>query len=156
MGGIGREVALRALSLGMKIQYHNRTRLSLSLESLTPSISAKYISFSELISTSDVISVNLALTKETKHIISKKEFSMMKDDVVIVNTARGPCIDEGALVEALESGKVYSAGLDVYEDEPTVHPGLLGSDKVVLLPHIGTATFETRVSFFFFFFFFHY
>lgn len=69
----------------------------------------------------------------------------MKDNVVIINTARGALIDEAALVDALESGKVYAAGLDVYENEPKVHPGLLKSDKVVLLPHIGTATVESRV-----------
>jgi len=93
--------------------------------------------------TSDVLSLNLALRKETIGIIGRKEFEMMKQGVVIVNTARGKLIDEAALVDALDSGKVYSAGLDVYE-EPKVHEGLLKNPNVVLLPHIGTGTYETQ------------
>lgn len=140
MGGIGREVAIRARAFGMKIQYHNRTRLSPELEQ-----GAKYVSFEELVRTSDVLSLNLALRKETIGIIGRKEFEMMKQGVVIVNTARGKLIDEAALVDALDSGKVYSAGLDVYEEEPKVHEGLLKNPNVVLLPHIGTGTYETQV-----------
>ena len=94
--------------------------------------------------TSDVISLNLALNPSTRHIISKAQFDMMKQDVIIVNTARGPIIDESALVEALKSGKVFSAGLDVFEEEPKIHPGLLENENVVLLPHIGTATWESQ------------
>jgi D-3-phosphoglycerate dehydrogenase len=124
----------------MKIQYHNRTRLSPELEQ-----GAKYVSFEELVRTSDVLSLNLALRKETIGIIGRKEFEMMKQGVVIVNTARGKLIDEAALVDALDSGKVYSAGLDVYEEEPKVHEGLLKNPNVVLLPHIGTGTYETQV-----------
>ena len=81
---------------------------------------------------------------KTRHIISGAEFGKMKDGVVIVNTARGPVMDEAALVDALKSGKVYSAGLDVYEEEPKVHPGLMDNEHVLLLPHMGTATFETQ------------
>lgn len=77
--------------------------------------------------------------------IGREEFGMMKDGVVIVNTARGKIIDEGALVEALEQGKVFAAGLDVYESEPEIHPGLIKNDNVVLMPHVGTATVETQV-----------
>ncbi|EOD49427.1 putative hydroxyisocaproate protein [Neofusicoccum parvum UCRNP2] len=105
---------------------------------------AKYVSFDELLSTSDVISLNLGLSAATRHIIGPKEFAKMKDGVVIVNTARGPVMDEAALVDALASGKVWSAGLDVFEEEPKIHPGLLKNENVVLLPHIGTATFETQ------------
>jgi glyoxylate reductase len=140
MGGLGREVAIRARAFGMKIQYHNRTRLSPELEQ-----GAKYVSFEELVRTSDVLSLNLALRRETIGIIGRKEFEMMKQGVVIVNTARGKLIDEAALVDALDSGKVYSAGLDVYEEEPKVHEGLLKNPNVVLLPHIGTGTYETQV-----------
>jgi len=93
---------------------------------------------------SDVVSLNCSLRKETVGIIGKKEFEMMKKGVIIVNTARGKLIDEGALVEALESGKVFSAGLDVYEEEPKVHEGLLNNPNVVLLPHVGTSTWETQ------------
>jgi glyoxylate reductase len=141
MGGIGAAVAKRAKAFGMKIQYYNRRQLPAEEED-----GAKYVSFEELLKTSDVLSLNLSLNASTTHIISKPQFDKMKDGIVIVNTARGPIIDEAALVEALKSGKVWSAGLDVFEEEPKIHPGLLESDNVVLLPHIGTATVETQVS----------
>lgn len=139
MGGIGREVAVRARAFGMKIQYYNRSQLSPDLEQ-----GAKYVSFEELMKTSDVLSLNCSLRKETVGIIGKKEFELMKKGVIIINTARGQLIDEAALVDALGSGKVFSAGLDVYEEEPKVHEGLLKNPNVVLLPHIGTATVETQ------------
>ncbi|KAL3420568.1 D-isomer specific 2-hydroxyacid dehydrogenase [Phlyctema vagabunda] len=139
MGGIGREVAVRAKAFGMRIQYHNRSQLSPELEA-----GAAYVSFEELLKTSDVLSLNLSLNNKTKGIIGTKEFAGMKDGIIIVNTARGKLIDEKALVDALESGKVFSAGLDVYEEEPEIHPGLIDNPNVVLLPHIGTATFETQ------------
>ncbi|PSK42387.1 hypothetical protein B9Z65_4301 [Elsinoe australis] len=139
MGGIGRSIATRARAFGMTIQYHNRSRLSPELED-----GAKYVSFDELLNTSDVLSLNLALNKSTTHIIGREEFRKMKDGVVVVNTARGPIIDEAALVEALESGKVFSAGLDVFEEEPKIHEGLLKNQNAVLLPHIGTATWESQ------------
>lgn len=141
MGGIGREVAVRARAFGMKVQYYNRQRLSPELEQ-----GATYVSFEELLQTSDVLSLNLALTNKTAGIIGRKEFEIMKQGVVIVNTARGKLIDEAALVDALDSGKVYSAGLDVYEAEPKIHEGLLNNPNVMLLPHIGTGTVETQVS----------
>jgi glyoxylate reductase len=141
MGGIGREVAARARAFGMEIQYYNRSRLSPDLEK-----GAKYVSFEELLRTSDVLSLNCSLRKETVGIIGRKEFATMKKGVIIVNTARGKLIDEQALVDALDEGKVFSAGLDVYEEEPKVHEGLLNNPNVVLLPHIGTATKETQVS----------
>lgn len=125
----------------MKIQYHNRHPLSPSKAG-----NATYVSFDELLSTSDVISLNLALTHSTQHMISGAQFEKMKDGVVIVNTARGALIDEKALAKALEVGKVYSVGLDVFETEPDVKPELLRNDRVVLLPHIGAATIETMVS----------
>ncbi|KAL1994151.1 hypothetical protein VTN49DRAFT_2820 [Thermomyces lanuginosus] len=139
MGGIGREVARRARAFGMNIIYHNRNRLSPELED-----GAKYVSFDELLAQSDVFSLNLALNASTRHIIGEKELAKMKDGVVIVNTARGALIDEKALVRALESGKVASVGLDVYENEPQVEPGLLNNPRAMLLPHIGTMTYETQ------------
>ncbi|OGM44012.1 hydroxyisocaproate dehydrogenase [Aspergillus bombycis] len=139
MGGIGREMANRAKAFGMKIQYHNRSRLSPELEG-----DATYVSFDELLASSDVLSLNLALNASTRHIIGEKEFQKMKDGIVIVNTARGALIDEKALVAALDSGKVLSAGLDVYENEPVVEQGLVDNPKVMLLPHIGTMTYETQ------------
>ncbi|KAI9369753.1 D-isomer specific 2-hydroxyacid dehydrogenase [Aspergillus egyptiacus] len=139
MGGIGREMANRARAFGMKIQYHNRSRLSPELEG-----DATYVSFDDLLATSDVLSLNLALNPSTHHIIGENEFQKMKDGVVIVNTARGALIDEKAMVAALDSGKVMSAGLDVYENEPIVEIGLLNNPRVMLLPHIGTMTYETQ------------
>jgi glyoxylate reductase len=141
MGGIGAAVAKRAKAFGMQIQYHNRRRLSADEEK-----GAKYVSFDELLKTSDVLSLNLALNASTRHIIAKPQFDMMKDGIVIVNTARGPLMDEAALVDALKSRKVWTAGLDVFEEEPEIHPELLDNENVVLLPHLGTATFETQVS----------
>lgn len=139
MGGIGREVAQRAKSFGMTIQYHNRSQLPTDQEG-----GAKYVTFDDLLKTSDVLSLNLALNAKTRHIISKPQFDKMKDGIVIVNTARGPIMDEAALVDALKSGKVFSAGLDVFEEEPKIHPGLMENENVVLLPHIGTATWESQ------------
>jgi glyoxylate reductase len=140
MGGIGSAVATRAKAFGMKIQYHNRTQLSAKEED-----GAKYVSFEELLKSSDVLSLNLSLNSSTRHIIGKTQFDMMKDGIIVINTARGPLIDEAALVDALKSRKVWTAGLDVFEEEPKIHPGLLEDENVVLLPHVGTATFETQV-----------
>lgn len=137
MGGIGRALAKRALAFDMKIIYHNRNKLPTEEEG-----GAQYVSFEELLAQSDCISLNLPLNKNTRHIISKKELDQCKKGVIIVNTARGPIIDEAALVEALESGQVGNVGLDVFEEEPKIHPGLLKSDKALLLPHIGTSTYE--------------
>lgn len=136
---IKQEMANRAKAFGMKIQYHNRSRLAPELED-----GASYVSFDELLATSDVLSLNLALNESTRHIISAKEFNKMKDGIVLVNTARGALIDEKALVAALDSGKVLSAGLDVYENEPVVESGLVSNPRVMLLPHIGTMTYETQ------------
>jgi glyoxylate reductase len=155
MGGIGRvgllhrqvisssnenqAMAKRARVFGMKIAYHNRSRLPSELEG-----DATYLSFDELLAKSDVLSLNLSLNAKTRHIISAKEFDKMKEGVVIINTARGALINEKDLVAAVESGKVASAGLDVFENEPAVEPGLLNNPRVVLLPHIGTNTYETQ------------
>ncbi|OJJ82187.1 D-mandelate dehydrogenase-like dehydrogenase [Aspergillus glaucus CBS 516.65] len=141
MGGIGRNLKKKAEAFGMKVVYHNRRQLNEEL-----SEGAQYVTFDELLSTSDVISLNLPLNKNTHHIISKSEFAKMKDGVVIVNTARGAVIDEAALVEALDNDKVYSAGLDVFEEEPKIHPGLVRNPRVLLVPHMGTWTVETQTA----------
>ena len=135
-------MAIRAAPLGVKIQYYNRHRLPEEKEKEAGN--AKYVSFDELLATSDVLSLNLPLNPQTRHTLSHAEFAKMKDGVVIVNTARGGVIDEDALVKALESGKVASVGLDVYEDEPNVHPRLMMDERVLLVPHLGTHTFETQ------------
>ena len=142
MGGIGGALARRAAPFDMKIQYHNRRPIA---PEQNPT-GAEYVSFEDLLSTSDVISVHLPLSDRTRHLIGKKEIDMMKDGVVIINTARGPIIDEEALATALERGKVFGAGLDVFEKEPEIHEGLMRSNNTVLLPHTGTATYETQVS----------
>ncbi|RMZ87364.1 hypothetical protein DV736_g5409, partial [Chaetothyriales sp. CBS 134916] len=141
MGGIGRLEAMahRARAFGCKIIYHNRARLPAKLEG-----DARYVSFDELLAHSDILSLNLALNAATRHIISEREFAKMKDGVVIVNTARGALINEKDLVAALNSGKVASAGLDVFEHEPQLDQGLIQSKKAFILPHIGTNTYETQ------------
>ncbi|KAI9839970.1 MAG: hypothetical protein M1819_000162 [Sarea resinae] len=139
MGGIGRNLKKKAEAFGMKVQYHNRKRLSDEL-----SDGAKYVSFDELLATSDVLSLNLPLNKNTHHIISTAEFKAMKPGSIVINTARGAVIDEAALVAALDSGHIASCGLDVYEDEPTIHPGLVKNPHVMLVPHMGTWTYETQ------------
>ncbi|KIW18954.1 hypothetical protein PV08_03243 [Exophiala spinifera] len=139
MGGIGRAMADRARAFGMTIAYHNRSRLPAELEG-----DATYLSFDELLARSDVLSLNLSLNANTRHIISAKEFAKMKDGVVIVNTARGALINEKDLVAALDSGKVSSVGLDVFEDEPKIEQGLLTNDRAFIVPHIGTMTWETQ------------
>ncbi|CAG8957557.1 hypothetical protein HYFRA_00010423 [Hymenoscyphus fraxineus] len=139
MGGIGRNLMKKASAFGMTAQYHNRTKLSDELSG-----GAKYVSFDELLATSDVLSLNLPLNKQTRHIISTPEFAKMKKGVIIVNTARGAVMDEAALVKALDDGIVGSAGLDVFEEEPKVHQGLIDNPSVILLPHMGTWTVETQ------------
>lgn len=103
-----------------------------------------HVDFETLLKTSDIISVNCPHTAETTHLLSYREFALMKRGVIIVNTARGKIINEAALVGALERGQVLSAGLDVFENEPVVHPGLLSHPRCVLLPHIGTYTNESQ------------
>lgn len=142
MGGIGRNLAAKARAFGMRVQYHNRSRLAPELED-----GATYVDFKTLLATSDVFSLNLALNKATEHIIGRDELAQMKRGVTIINTARGKLIDEAALVDALNDGdRIWSVGLDVFEDEPAVHPGLLSNERAFLVPHIGTLTYETRVS----------
>ncbi|KAF2869954.1 glyoxylate reductase [Massariosphaeria phaeospora] len=141
MGGIGRNLRKKAEAFGMRVVYHNRQKLSEELAG-----KAEYVGFEELLATSDVISLNLPLNTETRHKISTRELEATKRGVVIVNTARGAVLDEVALVQALDSGHVASAGLDVYEDEPAIHPGLLKNPHVILIPHLGTWTVETQTA----------
>ena len=140
MGGIGRVLARRCRAFDMEVQYHNRRQLSPEEEDGT-----KYVStLDELLATSDVVSLNLPLNANTRHFISHDQIAKMKDGAVLINTARGPVLHEEALVAGLESGKLAAAGLDVFEEEPKIHPGLLKSDKVIMLPHIGTVSQETQ------------
>ncbi|KAI6898622.1 D-3-phosphoglycerate dehydrogenase, variant [Hortaea werneckii] len=139
MGGIGRNMMRKCEAFGMKAIYHNRKKLSEELAG-----GAEYVGFEELLARSDVLSLNLPLNKNTRHIISTPEFTKMKRGIIIINTARGAVMDESALVSALESGQVASAGLDVYEEEPKIHEGLLRNPHVMLLPHMGTWSKETQ------------
>lgn len=132
-------MAHRARAFHMKIIYHNRSQLSPELEG-----DAKYVSFDELLAKSDILSLNLSLNANTRHIIGASEIAKMKDGVVLVNTARGGLINEEALLKGIESKKIASVGLDVYEGEPKVNPELLKHKHCFFLPHIGTSTFETQ------------
>lgn len=139
MGGIGRNMKKKAEAFGMTTIYHNRRKLDPELAG-----GAEYVSFEELLKKSDVLSLNLPLNPKTRHIISTKQFMLMKPSCVVINTARGAVIDEAALVDALDQGLIAGAGLDVFEEEPKVHPGLVSNEKVTLLPHMGTWTKETQ------------
>jgi glyoxylate reductase len=139
MGGIGRNMKQKAEAFGMTTIYHNRRELDSEKAG-----GAKYVTFEELLKTSDVLSLNLPLNPKTRHIISNKEFKLMKPSCVIINTARGAVIDEAELVKALDEGTIAGAGLDVFEEEPKIHPGLVKNDRVILLPHMGTWTQETQ------------
>jgi len=141
MGRIGQAVARRALGFGMKVIYHNRKRLPEEIEN---KYNANYVDLETLLKTSDFISINVPLTKETYHLLNEEKLSLLKPNAILINTARGPVVDEKALYKLLKEGKIAGAGLDVYENEPQITPGLEKLDNVVLLPHIGSATFETR------------
>jgi lactate dehydrogenase-like 2-hydroxyacid dehydrogenase len=135
-------LARKAAAFNLKVQYYNRHQLSPSEES---ALNVTYCpTMSDLLSTSDVLSINCPLTPSTHHLISRPEFAQMKQGVFIVNTARGPIIDESALISALESGKVARAGLDVFETEPKIHPYFVASEKCILQPHLGGVTTRAR------------
>lgn len=139
MGRIGKAVARRAIGFGMKILYHNRKRVEDDYK-----YNAKYVDLETLLKESDYISIHTPLTKETYHLLNKERLSLLKPNAIIINTARGPVVDEKALYELLKDGKIAGAGFDVYENEPEITKGLERLDNVVLLPHIGSATYETR------------
>jgi lactate dehydrogenase-like 2-hydroxyacid dehydrogenase len=141
LGRIGAAVARRALGFGMDVVYHNRTRANPTVERQT---SARYVALDELLATSDVVSLHCPFNEDSHHLIDAAALGRMKDDALLVNTARGEVVDEAALVEALEDGEIAGAALDVFEEEPDVHPGLVDQDRVVLAPHLGSATTETR------------
>ena len=135
-GRIGRAVARRARAFGMEVVYCSRSEV--------PGEDARRVSFEALLAESDVISLHAPLTDETRHAFDSAALAAMKPGSILVNTARGPLIDERALAAALEDGPLFGAGLDVYEHEPAVHVSLLDRDDVVLLPHLGSATEAAR------------
>ena len=142
MGRIGRAVADRARAFGMKIHYHNRSRLVKNLEKEA----IYHKSLESLLSVSDFFSINCPATQETKHIINKNTIKHFPDGAVITNSARGEMVDDDAMVEALKSGKIFSLGLDVYNGEPNIHPEYLTLPNVFVLPHVGSSTVKTRTA----------
>jgi len=142
MGRIGQALARRAVGCGMKIVYYNRTKLAPELES---QYQTQRIELNELLKVSDVISVHTPLTDETYHLIDSNRLKQMKPTAILINTSRGPVVDEAALIKALQTGVIASAGLDVFENEPVISPELFGLDNVVLAPHNGTGTVNARI-----------
>ena len=140
-GAIGLATARRAKAFGMEILLAGRSEPD---PRAVEGLGAFVVGLLEVLRASDVVSLHCPLTAETRHLIAADELRAMKRTAHLVNTSRGPVVDEGALVAALESGEIAGAGLDVYEEEPRVHPGLLQREDVVLLPHVGSATLETR------------
>jgi glyoxylate reductase len=141
LGKIGRAVAMRAKGFGMRILYSSRHRLGKQEEE---SLGVIYSELGPLLREADFVSLHVPLTHETRHLIGARELKVMKPTAYLINTARGPVVDEGALEKALHEQEIAGAGLDVYEGEPSVSDGLKGLDNVVLLPHVGSATLETR------------
>lgn len=142
MGRIGKALAKRANACGMEVIYHNRRQLYIEEET---KLNVTYVSKEELLANSDFVSLNAPYTSETHHIIGEKELRQMKPTAILINTARGPLVDEQALVKALQDGTIWGAGLDVFEFGDYPLPELLAMDNVVLTPHIGTQTTEVRV-----------
>lgn len=141
LGRIGRALARRAAGFEMNILYHNRRRLPAEREA---TLNAEFADLDDLLSESDFVSLHVPLSDETHHLIGPRELSFMKPDAFLINTARGPVVDEKALLDALQQNVIAGAGLDVYENEPDLVPGLSSLPNVVLLPHTGSATVETR------------
>jgi glyoxylate reductase len=141
MGKIGAAVARRARGFGMTVLYHNRNRSPREAE-----VGARAVDFPQLVAQADVLAITAPLTPQTHHVIDDSVLQAMKPGSVLVNTSRGALVDEAALVRALTHGPLRAAGLDVYEREPTVEPGLTEMENVVLLPHLGSGTDEARAA----------
>lgn len=141
MGRIGKAVAQRARGFNMPVLYHNRSRIESAEENR---LGAGYAPLDELLRKSDFVSLHVPLSAETRHAIGSRELALMKPTAYLINTSRGPVVDEQALVAALKAGRIAGAALDVYEHEPALTPGLTLLDNVILLPHVGSATLETR------------
>lgn len=142
MGRIGRAVAARARAFRMNILYSDPHPLPAAEET---KLKAVHVSLEHLLSESDFVTVHAVLNDSTRHLLSREKIAMMKKTAVLANVSRGPIIDEQALADALEQKNIWAAGLDVFEREPNIEERLLGMDNVVLLPHIGSATYATRI-----------
>jgi glyoxylate reductase len=141
-GHIGQAMARRGRGFSMRILYHSRHRAS---EAVERELDANYVDRESLLRESDYLSLHVPLTPETRHLIGAEDLRRMKATAFVINTSRGPVVDEEALVAALRDGAIAGAGLDVFEAEPRVHPALLGLPNAVLMPHVGSATGETRL-----------
>jgi len=141
VGRIGRGVAHRAKGFNMRVLYYDPNPLPPDAEQ---QYSATRVDLPRLLAESDFVSVHVPLTPETQHLLSTPQFGQMKNTAILINTSRGPVVDEAALVEALTAKKIAGAGLDVYEREPAIHPGLIALPNVLLAPHIASATVRTR------------
>ncbi len=142
-GRIGQALARRARGFAMRVLYHDTDRPTAQVEQ---ELGVEYRDLEDLLRESDFVSVHVSLTPQTRHLINAGRLTLMKPTAVLVNTSRGPVIDEQALAQALQQGQIFAAGLDVFEREPEVHPGLLACDNAVLLPHLGSATVKTRLA----------
>ena len=143
LGQIGAATARRARAFGMDVLYSSRREAD---PALVRELETRRVDFDELLANSDVVSLHCPLTPATRHLIDGQRLRQMKPSAYLVNTTRGPVVDEAALAAALREGVIAGAGLDVFEREPDVHPDLLELDNVVLLPHLGSATIETRTA----------
>ena len=141
MGRIGRAVARRARGFEMRVIYSDAQPVPPEVER---ELQARRVELRELLETADFISLHVPLTEETRHLVGREELAAMKKTAVLVNTSRGPVVDEAALAAALREGEIMAAGLDVYEYEPEVHPDLLKLPNVILAPHIASASVDTR------------
>lgn len=142
LGRIGKAFAVRAAGFSMKILYYARKQDAEFESSYTPG--AEKVELDDLLKRSDYVVIHLPLTTETTHFIGERELRLMKPSAILINSARGPIVDESALVKALQEKWIWGAGLDVYEEEPKIHPELISLPNTTLLPHIGSATTETR------------
>jgi glyoxylate reductase len=144
MGRIGQAVARRARAFGLQIHYHNRRRVA---EEIEQELEATYWdSLDQMLARMDIVSVNCPHTPATYHLLSARRLKLLKPTAYLVNTARGEVIDENELARMVEAGQIGGAGLDVFEHEPAINPKLIASDRVVALPHMGSATIEGRVN----------
>ncbi|RBP64134.1 glyoxylate reductase [Brevibacterium sanguinis] len=143
MGGIGQATARRAKAFGMEVVYQSRSEID---PSTAAELGARRVDLDELLAVSDVVSVHCPYGPATRHLIGAEQLAAMKDSAYLINTARGPIVDEAALAVALRDGTIAGAGLDVFENEPQVHPDLLDLENVALVPHLGSATIETRTA----------
>lgn len=141
MGGVGRAMARRARGFGMKLLYHDPRRLQAEEES---ALGLAWVAFERLLAESDYVSIHAALTPQTRHLIGARELGLMKREAILVNTARGPIVDEAALIPALQERRIAGAGLDVYENEPRINRAFAALDNVALTPHMGSAVAQVR------------